>query len=205
MASQKAPKGKVTKSLRTTLIVFVVGLVVTTSVLFSASILFMQNMNVNSQIHKIADRHMNLMNAITPGVARDLNPGARGVLMTIVHEADTLAGVWILNTSGDVVFESNAENATSQLYPNVIERARNQGSPVRHSTSTSLVVSAPISENGVVTGWYVFEIPFSAAWSNWINTLLWGLATGCLISALILPVVFLLVDRVMRPLNRLIS
>ena len=205
MASQKAPKGKVTKSLRTTLIVFVVGLVVTTSVLFSASSLFMQTMNVNSQINKIADRHVNLLNAISPGVASSLNPGARGVLTTIVRESDSLAGVWILDSAGDVVFEATGENATSQQYARLIERARNQGAPVRHSTSRSMIVSAPIFETTGVTGWYVFEIPFSAAWSNWLNTLLWGLATGCLISALILPVVFLMVDRLMKPLRRLIS
>ena len=206
MAQQKAPVIKVKRSLRVSMIVFVISLIAVASLVFSLGYTFLETREVRGRAQDIADQQIQTMQTIGDTLIAEHGEAERLLLSRQINASNTILAARLIDKNGVERFSAVKPGTNTEVLQHLSELAEERSTQASKRTGTSIVSAGPIyGDNSSLVGWYAIETPFSAASANWMTALLWGLALGCLISAAALPVVIILVNRMTKPLYQLID
>lgn len=205
MAGQSEPEGKTKQRIKTSLIGFVVGVVVSTSLLFSVSNVIIQNINSRAQTESISDRQIEMIQALGPTLFSGDFTDQSEFLKASVQSSNATNAVHIADRSGDSIFRMLKAGAHTEQLDRALHQSRQTGSPVRFRTSNSSILAKAYYLDGKIMGWIAIETPISASATNWKDTLLLGLMVGCLISAFLIPIIMIFLNRLTKPLYDLID
>ena len=206
MAQQKAPVIKVKRSLRVSMIVFVISLIAVASLVFSLGYTFLETREVRGRAQDIADQQIQTMQTIGDTLIAEHGEAERLLLSRQINASNTILAARLIDKNGVERFSAVKPGTNTEVLQHLSELAEERSTQASKRTGTSIVSAGPIyGDNSSLVGWYAIETPFSAVSANWMTALLWGLALGCLISAAALPVVIILVNRMTKPLYQLID
>lgn len=206
MAGQKAPETLTKRNLRTTLIAFVIGIILTTSLVLAAANAFLKNMDAHDRAADLSARTLETIYTLGPMIISESASGENALMATTIRTSRTTSALQLFRPDGEMVFDVTQHAADEDMLQAAVQKSRSTGESITFTTDHSIVRSGSlVSNDGQIAGWYAFETPFSAIEANWLPTLLWGLALGCVLCAIALPVVILLVNHFTKPLYRLID
>lgn len=206
MAGQKAPVTVTKRNLRTTLIAFVLGIVLTTSLVMAGANAFLKSLDAHDRAFDLSGRTLEAVYSLGPLIIGDDASGEKALMATNVRTSQTTSALQLFKPDGSLVFDVKQHAADEEVLRSAVQKSRSTGESITFTTDHSIIRSGSlVSKDGQIAGWYAFETPFSAIEDDWLPTLLWGLALGCLLCAIALPIVILLVNHFTKPLYRLID
>ena len=205
MTAQDKLQENVKHRLKTSLIGFVVGIVVASSLIFSASNVIIQNIGKAGRTSIIATRHIQFLEAMGPSLFSENSMVEKNLIEKTVRVSDTASAVAVVDHTGREIFFQARLNAHPADLEKALKSVKVKDQPISLKTGNAVIVASPYYQDGVLKGWFAVETPFSADMNSWLNTLLWGLMAGCLISAVLIPVILAFLNYFTGPLFRLIE
>lgn len=206
MAVPEAPELRVKKSMRTSLICFVLGLLAVTSTVFAFANSIIEKNELEQRTRQVSVYQMRSLESYASTVLNEITEGERAMLTNNYQRSDILLAVGIYSADGELKFSVVKSDSTQNSLALGFEQGRTQGSEAVIRTKYSVIRAAPFDDGrGNIIAWGVVETPDTAISQSWTATLLWSVGLGALICALAVPVVILLVNYITRPLYRLID
>ena len=205
MARQETPQGKVKHSLRTSLIGFVIGLVVLTSAAFALANVALDHFTRSAKATANIEASANTWNPVMPTMLPAPSDANYERVTELVRVSETISALRVVDIEGNISFEATESESSHRPIMEALALSKMSNERTILQSATGIVLAQPVYVEQEIVGHFAIEYPFSALPNTWLRTLMWSVATGALICALAIPLVWVLVHRLTNPLYRLID
>ncbi len=193
------PKG----SLRTSIMMFVCGLIVIASIVFSVANIGYSLYSARQNAGRMAVNYMTDYQPLVRDILRRSEEESSPSAPSSPNLTQTVSAYRLIRYDGAVIRAHARSPKVESELNHVINLASERNTPVRILRNDGVIAAIPVFEGNERVGIFAIKLPFAASGFNLLNTILWSIGTASLVCALAIPVAIFLIQRVTNPLKRL--
>lgn len=203
MAGQTTKKRMQGGSLRASIMMFVCGLIIIASLVFSAANIGFSILNARQDSVRIALRYAEAYNVMAVRNQNKDIAESRQVFLETIENTASVEAFALMDESLNLIYSKNDVPRSARSVERAVQQAGSGSQIVSRFENGGFVFAKPVWLEGHRIAVIGLKIPISASGFSLFNTLLWSFGTACLVCALAIPVAIFLIHRVTDPLNRL--
>ena len=203
MAAQESTQKQSTGSLRTSIMLFVCGLIILASLVFSAANIGFTIMNARKDTARMAMRYAEAYSILTQRSHATGNPINVETIGQSEEVAKTIQSLVILDGDLNPLLEIQGPERIHREVRAAIDHAESSSEPIGQFQNGGYLIARPIWSDGERISVVALKVPIEASGFSVLNSLLWSFGTACLVCALAIPLAIFLIHRVTDPLRRL--
>lgn len=189
--------------LRTSIMMFVCGLIVLSSAIFSISNIWFSTLGANQEVARQAQRYIDAYEMM---LAHDIFRSGTidtELMEEGINRTGYIQSVAFYNTNEELLFSKSYNATTDQIVRETALRSLKQRQEMSFAFQDGIIHSSPMNVDNRLVGYVAVKIPYVATGFSVRNTILWSIGTTCLICALAIPIAMFLVHRITVPLRKL--
>ena len=182
---------------------FVCGLIVLSSAIFSISNIWFSTLGANQEVARQAQRYIDAYEMM---LAHDIFRSGTidtELMEEGINRTGYIQSVAFYNTNEELLFSKSYNATTDQIVRETALRSLKQRQEMSFAFQDGIIHTSPMSVNKELVGYVAVKIPYTATGFSVQNTILWSIGTTCLICALAIPIAMFLVHRITVPLRKL--
>ncbi len=192
-----------TSSLRTSFVMFVCGLVVLTSIVFSASNVWFSTIGAKQEVERQAGRYITAYEMMMSHDVRKHGSIDPDLMKYAIDRTGNIQAAYFYDTDKNLIFSKAFDAKTNRLVSELTLKSLDQNKSESLTYDNGIILTSPIRVRGETIGYIGVKTPYAATGFSVKNTILWSIGTTCLICALALPLGIFLVHRITVPLKKL--
>lgn len=203
MAVQESRQKQSTGSLRTSIMLFVCGLIILASLVFTAASIGFTIANARGDTARIAARYGEAYSIMAQRSHVAGTPINTETLARSPEVAKAVQSLIILDKDLNTLLVIEGPEKLNREVRTAVDQSVASSEPIGRFQNGGFLLVRPIWFEGELISVVAFKVPIEASGFNLLNSLLWSFGTACFVCALAIPLAIFLIRRVTDPLRRL--
>lgn len=194
---------KTKRSLRTSILVFVCGLIFLAFVVFSIANIVFSMLGARNDAERLAHSFSSGYAVMSQDELRESD--SPDLLMTrkAINQSSAVDAVAILDRNLNFAYQKSLDPTAGERLDAIVRISAELSETITHFDNSGVYYVRPVYVHGDRVGIIGLRIPYEATGFSLFSTILWSLGTGCLVAALAVPLAIYLVNGITKPLIRL--